>query len=53
MLNSVIEKSELIKADIQFVKVVYANFVKQSRIDLILQLTKFMFLRCCSACVAK
>ena len=57
MLNSVSEKSEWSEAAIsQFVDVgraEYLNFVKQSRIDLILQFTKFMFLSCCSACVAR
>ena len=57
MLNSFSEKSEWIRAAIsQFVKsgrAVYVNFVKQSTIDLILPLTKFMFLSCCSAYVAK
>ena len=57
MLISISVKSEWIRAAIsQFVKVleaVYVNFAKQSRVDLILQLTKFVFLSCCSACVAK
>ena len=51
------EKSEWIMAAIsQYVTVVErnnVNFVKQSRIDLILQLIKFMSLSCSSACAAK
>ena len=52
MLNSVSKKFEWIKVAISG-RAVYVNFVKQSRIDLILQLTKLMFLSCGSACVAK